>query len=156
MKNKVFPFVYVFFGFYCGYLVGAYIDREFSILVWRILYASAILVVGLFWRRIDQQSHQYHLEIWTNLRRRGKWYFVLTRYVLLRGLTLLLVFGAPLYFDSKFHGVAGRMLALIGGVLVLMMLLLGHIEWRYCVQDIEILAIKRVAEKAKLEAALHN
>lgn len=86
----------------------------------------------------------------------GKLYFILTRYILLRGVVLLLLFGAPLYFNTKFYSVADPMLEMIGGVLPVMMLLPGHIEWRYYAQDFEILTINNAVEQARLNAARHN
>jgi len=156
MKNKVSILLYIFFGFFSGFLLGASLDRELSMMLGRVLYACGILIVGLFWRTIDVRSHHHHLEIWLELRRRGKWYFIVTRYILLRGGLLLALFGAPLFFNVPFAGPIDRMLELMIIVLMVMMLLLGHLEWRFCEQDSTILAFKRAAEAAKQNAALFN
>jgi hypothetical protein len=156
MKDKSFIIFYLFLGLYCGFLLGASLDKGSSLLIGKILYAAAILLVGLFGRRIDQRSHQHHMEVWHELRRKGKWYFVLTRYVLWRGGILLLLFGAPVSSVMRFEATVVKVLALVAGVLVLMMVFLGHIEWRYCEEDFEILALKRAAEEARQDAAMYN
>jgi hypothetical protein len=156
MNNKTYILICIFFGFFCGFLLGESLERGLSITIGRILYAGSILIVGLFWRSIDARSHQRHLEVWLELQKRGKWYFILTRYILLRGGLLLALFGVPLYFNANFTSVVYRTIALIFGVLVVMMILLGHLEWLYCEQDSNILAFRRAAEEAKQHAAMYN
>lgn len=156
VKQKSYALVYVFIGFYCGFVLGAFLDRDVAAAIGKVLYASAILILGLYWRRLDSRAHQHNLEVWHELRTRGKWYFIVSRYVFLRGGLLLTVFGVPLFSVNNFPNTMGAMLSLITVVLAVMMVILGLTEWRYCEQDFQILALKRAAQEARLDAALHN
>jgi hypothetical protein len=156
VRNRLYPFLPTFFGFYCGFLIGASLDDSRSVLGGKILYAVAILVIGFFWRSIDTQAHRHHLERWSTIRRRGKVFFVFARYLVLRGGLFFFLFGTPAFFDPKFALLDDSMLPLIIGVLVVMMVFLGFLEWRYCEQDYEILAIKNAADEARISAAMHN
>jgi len=88
-------------------------------------------VLGIF---SDTHHHKPFVQL-ANPNRRTESSFVLTRYVVARGVILLVLFGAPLHLNTAFHPIADEMLALIVGVLAVMMMLLGHIEWRCCEQD---------------------
>lgn len=156
MKERVFPILYIFIGLYCGFLLGAFLDPDLSAAVAKGLYATAILILVLFWRRIDQRMHQRHVQNWVELRRKGRWYFIVTRYVLLRGGILLAIFGGPLLLKIRFVGAVIPFLAFSVVVLIVLMTLLGLVEWRYCEQDCEILALKRAAQEARQDAAMFN
>jgi hypothetical protein len=156
VESRSYTLMYVFLGFYCGFILGESLKKDVSLIAGRILYCGAILLAGLYWRTIDASSHQHHLTVWLDVRRKGKWRFILTRYILLRGGLMLALFGSPLYFNFDSAIVAGRTNALLAVVLVVMMILLGHIEWRYCEQDSNILAIKRAAEEANQHVAMYN
>lgn len=156
MKEKAFPILYVFFGLYCGFLLGVFLDPDTSSAVVKGLYATAILLLMLFWRSIDRRTHQHYVQNWYELRRKGRWYFVVTRYIFVRGGILLAIFAGPLIFRIRFTGAAIPFLAFSAVVLVVLMTVLGLIEWRYCEQDFAILALKQAAEEAREEAALSN
>ena len=156
LKRNGHILVFVFLAFVWGFQIGESLEKDISRLAARILYGTAILLVGIFWRSIDARSHRHHMELWADLRKRGMWYFILIHYVVCRGGLLLAVFGAPVYLDANFAFPVAQTMGLMSVVLVVMMSLLGYLEWKYCEQDVKILAVKRAAEVARENAALFN
>ncbi|HTY57356.1 MAG TPA: hypothetical protein VMF59_01005, partial [Bacteroidota bacterium] len=110
-----------------------------------------ILFIAFFWRRIESRAHRERLDQWEDLRLRGKWYFVISRYVVVRGFVLLVIFAGPAIFELKFSDPLIFVTAVTGAVLVPMFIYLGHQEWQECEREFEIRAIKNAAEFISLK-----
>ena len=146
MKTGRFDYLYLMFGILCGFLLGTSLDRETGMWVGRVLSVGTLSFLALRGRRIEARAHTDHLEHWEELRTRGKWYFVLSRYVLFRGIVLLVMFvGLPVSGLTSSVNVTG-IVALVGTLLVPMLLYIGHQEWNDCEREIEIRSLRQTAE----------
>ena len=102
MKTERFEYLYLLFGFYCGFLLGSSLGQEAGVWVRRAVSSAGILFIAFLWRRTESRAHRQHLDQWEDLRVRGKWYFVVTRYVVFRGFVLLVIFAGPALFELRF------------------------------------------------------
>jgi hypothetical protein len=146
MKTGKFEYLYLLFGILFGFLLGSSLDHETGVWVRRGLSAGAILFVAFFWRRTESRAHQSHLEQWDDLRVRGKWYFILSRYLLVRGIVLMVMFAGPYVSVLRFSVTVTFVLAFCGALLVPMLLYLGHQEWNDCARESEIQTLRKTAE----------
>jgi hypothetical protein len=146
MKTERFGFLFLLFGIFCGFLLGSALAPETGVWVRRGLSAGAIFFVALFWRRIESRSHALHVEQWENLRNMGKWNFILSRYVLIRGIVLFVIFVGPAVSELSFSVPFIVVLALGGTLLVPLLLYLGHQEWNDCEREMEIRSLRKTAE----------
>jgi len=156
MSNTRFPYFYFLFGALCGFLLGSSLKKESSVIVGKVLFAVAVLLIAFFWRRVEATAHTRHVEAWYLLRPRGKWYFIITRYLLLRGSVLLVVLIGPIYLTlglSTFHF---DYLVLVLMLFIFITLYLGHEEWSNCEREYEILVIRQAAEQERAAASLKN
>lgn len=156
MSNTRFPYLYFLFGAVCGFLLGSSLERESSVIVGKIIFATAVLLIAFFWRRVEATAHTRHVEAWHLLRLRGKWYFIITRYLLLRGSVLFVVLIGPMYMTlglSTFHF---DYLALVLMLFAFITLYLGQEEWSNCEREYEILIIRQAAEQERAASALKN
>src|SRR3972149_1994939 len=96
MINKSTSFFYFLFGLPCGFLLGASLEKDASITVGKVLFALVVIVIAVFSRRIESLAHKHHMQKWDALRSREQFYFILTRYVLLRGSIFVIILVGPL------------------------------------------------------------
>ena len=106
---------------------------------------SGILFVAFFWRRIEAKAHRRHLDQWDDLRVRGKWFFVLSRYVLRRGSVLLVIFAGPAAFETTLSATIVFNL-LFAALVVPLLAYLGNQEWNDCEREKEIQSLRSAAE----------
>lgn len=151
MKTERFEYLYLLFGLYCGFLLGSSLGQEVGVWFRRAVYSIGILFIAFFWRRIESRAHRENLERWEELRSRGKWYFVISRYVVVRGFILLVIFAGPALFELKFSNPLLFVTAVAGAILVPMFVYLGRQEWLECEREFEIRAIKNAAEYISLK-----
>ena len=156
MTTRASVFFYFFFGLLCGFLLGTSLDKEISVTFGRLIFALAIVLLAIFWRRIETNAHKRHLELWHTLRQRGKWFFILTRYVLLRGSVLVVILIAPFLAALRFTTLVSIILLLTLVPLMLMLSFLGHEVWTICEQEFEVLALRQAAEQTRKLSALTN
>ena len=146
MKTDRFEIFYLFFGLLCGFLLGSSIDPDAGVWIRRTLGAAGIFIVGFFWRRVEARAHRSHVERWDEIAPRGKWWFVLKNYVLLRGCVLLVILGAPAGFETRFSTVTLAVDAIAAVLVIPLLVYLGVVEWNECRRHIEILALRDAAE----------
>ncbi|HUI09332.1 MAG TPA: hypothetical protein VL221_03335 [Bacteroidota bacterium] len=146
MRSERFELLYLLFGILCGFLLGSAIDPETGVWIRRVLGAAGILIVGFFWRRVEARAHRSHIEQWDEIVERGKWRFVLTNYVLLRGFVLLVILGGPTAMEAKFYTTTIAVDAIAGVVVIPLLMYLGLIEWNECRREVEIRALRDAAE----------
>jgi hypothetical protein len=147
MKSEKFNYLYFLFGVLCGFLLGSSLEPQTGVWVRRVLAGIALCLVALFWRRTEAKSHRYHLEQWEELRLRGRWFFVITRYLLLRGIVLIVIFGGSAIFETWY---AAPLLFLVA-ILVPLLLYLGVQEWNDCEKEFEIQSLRQTAEFISLK-----
>ena len=156
MKSRVVRYAYYFFGLVCGYFLGTSLGKEGSRLTSKLVPALAIFFIAFFWRRIEAAARRDYLDAWERLRVHGKWYFVITRYVLLRGFVLSVVLLGPFYASMEFSKTTLVVLASTAAILALMLGFLGLEEWTRCSQDFEVLVFKHAAEQSRLQTSAKN
>lgn len=150
--SKSVSLLYFFSGLLCGLLIGVSLDKEWSNVVTKFISAGTIIVMASFWRRIESFAHKRYLETWDTRRSRGKWHFVLTEYVLIRGAVLLLVIAGPMLPTITLTAsTAGIILASIIA-LALLLMYLGSEAWTACEQDYEIQILRQAAEQSRIES----
>jgi hypothetical protein len=146
MKIERFDYLYMLFGVLCGFLLGSSVGQESAGVVRRMLFASAIFFVAFYWRKIESKAHSQHLQQWDELEERGKWRFIVTRYLLARGAVLSVLLYGPALSTIRFSGVVLAILAFSGSLLIAILLWLGHEEWNDCDQEMQILALRQTGE----------
>jgi len=135
--------IYFLLGTYFGFLVGSSLEQESAIIARKFLFIGPLLFIVIFWRRIETKAHKNHLKEWDDLQPRGKWYFILTRYVLYRGTLLFAVLIAP---AIPFSTAAVSVLAFAGIFLLATLVYFGNDEWRNCEEEIQILTLRQTGE----------
>jgi len=151
MKTGRSEYLSLLFGLYCGFLLGSSLGQEAGVWIRRAVYSVGVLFIAFFWRRIESRVHAEHLDQWEELRARGKRYFVISRYVVVRGFVLLVIFAGPAIFELRFSNPLLFVTAVTGAILVPMFVYLGHQEWQECEREFEIRTIKNAAEYIALK-----
>ena len=110
----------------------------------------AIICLALFGKQLDSALLGLDIQNWSSLRSRGKWYFVATRYVLLRGFVLFMVFVLPSFAGVTFSNTI--LLATSVGYLVLAIVLayFGLEQWRASEQEYAIRLLRNASEHVRL------
>jgi hypothetical protein len=149
---RSFSVFYFFAGLVVGLLVGVSINKESSAIVSRLLVSGIIVVVAIFWRRIESIAHKRYVETWPVQRARGKWHFILTHYVLIRGSALVAAVVVPalpsLILTKETFLIIGGSLA----VVALLLMYLGHESWTECEQAYEVQILRQAAEQSRISA----
>ncbi|MCL4538486.1 MAG: hypothetical protein M1378_02620 [Bacteroidetes bacterium] len=138
-----------FTGLLVGFLIGASISREWATIFSRIVGAAVILAVAFFWRRIESYTHKRYVEAWSVRRSRGKWRFVITQYVVIRGGLLFAVFAGPMFTQPP---TTGETLAFIVFSLVAflaLMVFLGSESWSQCEREYEVQLLRGAAQRIR-------
>lgn len=146
MRSERFDYLYLLFGMLCGFLLGSTLEQEWAVITRRMLFAGAILFIAFFWRRIESKAHNRHLEQWDEIEARGKWRFIVTRYVLARGAVFVVLLIGPALTTLQFSAPAISILTFAGSLLIAILLFLGHEEWKDCEVEMEILALRQTGE----------
>lgn len=150
-SSKSLSLLYFFFGLLCGLFIGVLLDKGWSDVVTKCISSGAIIVIALFWHRIESVAHKRYLETWSIRRSRGKWHFILTEYVLIRGSILFVVTAGPLLPMLRFTETTAVILFASIVTLALLLIYLGYEAWTRCDQDYEIQVLRRAAEQLRTE-----
>ena len=123
------------FSMIAGLLIGSRIGPQFTYILARAALFLGIYVVVKFWRPAERASHFRNLQNWDEHQKHGKVYFVLTRYVVLRGSVLFVLLILPsLYIDDL--GIWGFLsIALVIGLIIVTTAILGSGEWNDCERE---------------------
>ena len=150
MKIRSLTPFYLFFGFACGVLLGTFFGHEASVIIAKIIFFLSILVLAIFGKRIDAALHNFDLQDWHILRTRAKWYFVLTRFILLRGIILFTLFAVPMVSTVRITNTVFVALTLSFAVIALILAYFGASEWNNCEQDYTIHLLKNAGEQVRI------
>ena len=136
-------------GLLIGFFIGVSISREWSIMTTRILSAAAIVFIALFWRRIESFAHKQYMENWEIRRIHGKWIFVLTQYILLRGGLIFAAVVGPAFsrLSMSKETVATILVTLV--LLAGIMTYLGYESWMQCERQYEVRVLRDAAERTR-------
>ena len=146
MKIERFNYFYFFLGVLFGFLIGSSVDQETSVVVKKYILALAIICIALFWRRFESKAHRHHLATWEHIQQRGKWYFIITRYLLLRGIILSAILIGPVISTLQFSAAILKILTVGLIPLIGLMFYYGFEEWNDCEQEVQIIKLKQVSE----------
>lgn len=149
--SKSLSLLYFFAGLLCGILVGGSLDRRWSGVFTTFISAGAIILIALFWQRIESVTYKRYLETWSIRRSRGKWPFILTEYVLIRGIILFLVTAGPMLPTLILTKYTASILLASIVVLALLLVYLGYEAWTRCDQDYDIQVLRQAAEQSRIE-----
>jgi hypothetical protein len=150
MKIRSLSPFYLFFGLACGVLLGTFLGHEASVTISKIVFFLSIIVIAIFGKQIDAALHNFDLQDWHILRNRSKWYFVLTRFILLRGIVLFTLFALPMVSGVTFSTTVFIALAISFIVIVAIVTYFGLDEWKNCEQDYTIRLLKNAGEQARI------
>jgi hypothetical protein len=156
MMTKSTAFSYFLFGLLCGFLLGVSLEKEASSIVGWTMSAGAMLFVAIFSRRLESLSHKRHLENWEIHRRRGQTWFILSRYICVRGLAIIILFVGPFVPALRYSTLVASVLLLTAIPLVVTLSYIGHEEWVMCEQDYEVILLKQAAERARQQISQSN
>ena len=146
MKTERFDYIYLLFGIFCGFLLGSSLDQESSVVIKKVIIAFAIIFIAVFYGKIEAKSHRHHLNTWEKIKSGGKWSFIVTRYILLRGIILSVILIGPAISTLQLSTVILGILMFCLIPLFGYMIYRGHEEWKDCEQEIHIASLKQVAE----------
>ncbi len=149
--SKPLSLLYFFSGLLCGVLIGASLSEHWSGVVAKFISAGAILVIALFWERMESVVHKRYLETWSIRRSRGKWHFILTEYVVIRGIILLVFAAGPMLPTLIFTKLTVSILLASIVVLALLLIYLGHESWIRCQEDYDVQVMRQAAEQSRIE-----
>ncbi len=140
---------YFFAGLLVGFFIGVSINREWTTFVATLIGGGAILVITFFWRRIESYSHKRYLETWAVRRLQGKWLFILTQYILIRGSLIFAAFIGPMLSRSVITKQTLMIVFIFLIPFVALMTYLGHESWTECEGDYEVQVLRDAAERAR-------
>ena len=149
-NTKSLSYFYVSFGFACGFLLCATLTKEVATVASRLLLALMVLALIVFGRKLEATVHDIHVQNWSLIRARGKWHFIITRYILMRALVLFTLFIAPLLKEVN---VSSVILSMAMGMVVLLASILGYFgldEWNNCERDFAIQLLKNAGEQVRI------
>ncbi len=151
------PLMIVFLaGTLCGLLIGMGVDKGWSAILSRVLWTGSIIVISLFWQRIEGVAHLRHMGTWAIRRVRGKRYFILTRYLILRGAILFVITVGPSYVIAPQPLFFSWITLGAVAAFVLLFTYLGNEEWNRCEDEFEIQALRLAAEQTRFTMAMQN
>ncbi len=150
MKIRSLSPFYLFFGLACGVLLGTFLGHEASVIISKIVFFLSIIVIAVFGKQIDAALHNFDLQDWHILRNRSKWYFVLTRFILLRGIVLFTLLALPMVSTVRFSITIFIALALSFVVIAVILAFFGLGEWNNCEEDYTIRLLKNAGEQARI------
>ena len=148
MKN-VMPYIYLLMGFLVGFMVGAAPEHATGFPLHKLGYDLVAVAVILLYMWFERTSHNRHLSRWQSHRTRGRFYFVLSHYIVARTipiLSILILLINPrlrLTIESIYMLIITACLALAAFVL------LGYQEWATCEADFSVQAMKDAAQRLK-------
>lgn len=151
MTKSLSPF-YFFAGLLCGIFAGVSVDRAWSTIVARVVSAGIFILLAFFWRRFEAAAHKHYIENWPARRARGKWYFVLTEYVLIRGALIFFAIAGPTLPTVKFTSATVGVLFVS---LVLVMALFGYFgleAWASCEKEYLVRSLRNAAAQSRIES----
>ena len=93
----------------------------------RIVFVLGWLGAIVLWRLFEARLHDKHILLWQYIRQGGRITFIATRYILVRGLVLTLVFVVPSYSSLDIQAI---LMFIILSAFVTSML--GNQEWSDC------------------------
>jgi hypothetical protein len=141
---------YFFAGLVVGLFIGLSINREWATVVTKLIGAGAILVIAFFWRRIESYAHKRYLETWSVRRLRGKWHFILTHYIFIRGALILAAVVGPVFPMLVFTNETLLTICVSLVAFAALMTYLGHESWTECEQDYEVQVLRQAAEQSRI------
>jgi hypothetical protein len=116
----------------------------------RVFFIISTLVIAVFGRQIRILLHDNYLNSWEFLRNRSKWYFVVTRFVVLRGSVLFILFVLPLVLSAPYSGTVVVVTILSFVLIAAVQIYFGLEEWNICEQDYAILLLKNASEQLRI------
>lgn len=126
--------------------MGSSVYQETSVAVRKYILALGIIFIAFFWRRFKSKAHRHHLTIWEHIRQQGKWYFIITRYLLLRGIILSVILIGPAISSLQFSAVILKIIIVSLIPLFGIIFYYGFEEWNDCEQEVQIIKLKQVSE----------
>lgn len=156
MNSHRVPFLYFLLGSACGFLLNAALDEHSSAAGVKLIFVAGIIFISLFWKKIEASLHQSVLAQWNVIRTKGKWFFIIMRFGVLRSLIFMTLFIGP--FLALFGIRPGNFMyiAFVIIVIELVMLYLGYEEWNSCEQEYEIICLRNAATIEKISTAIKN
>ena len=151
MKVKSLSLFNFLFGLVLGILLGGSLSHETFVIISKVVFFLSILVIAVFGRQIRIILHSNYLKSWEVLRNRSKWYFVVTRYIVLRGSVLFILFVLPLVLSSTLSRTV-VVASIISFVLIAaVQIYFGLEEWTNCEQEYSIQLIRKIGERVRID-----
>ena len=151
MKVKSLSLFSFLFGLVLGILLGGSLSHETFAIVSKVVFFLSILVIAVFGRQIRVILHSNYLKSWEVLRNRSKWYFVVTRYIVLRGSVLFILFVLPMVLSATLSCtvVVASILSFV--LIAAVQIYFGLEEWTNCEQEYSIQLIRKIGERVRID-----
>jgi hypothetical protein len=143
-------------GLVCVSLLWDSLVKEISISVGRFILPVAVIILAVFWRRLEMKSHQQHIHNWSILREQGMFRFILGRYLFLRGGILFVVLFLAFYAAIRLSSLVSVILLSTFAVIVLTLFFVGREEWKVCEEEFQVSTLREAAEQSRRRSALTN
>ncbi len=149
-KIKSLTHFYLILGVVCGFLLGTSFNNEYSAITSKIISILSLVILVIFGRKIEMAFHNEDIQNWSTLRTKGKLYFIITRYVLFRGIVVFTLFILPALSNVPYSNII--LFALASGFLLFVSFLsyYGFEEWKNSEQEYTILLLKSVGEQTRI------
>lgn len=149
-KIKSLTHFYLILGVVCGFLLGTSLNNEYSAITSKIISILSLVILVIFGRKIEMAFHNEDIQNWSTLRTKGKLYFIITRYVLFRGIVVFTLFILPALSNVPYSNII--LFALASGFLLFVSFLsyYGFEEWKNSEQEYTILLLKSVGEQTRI------
>lgn len=136
---------YVFFavGLIYGFGLGVLLDESNMINLTSIsLMAGLLIFIPALWM-IESRTHHRRLAAWSRIRERGKYFFILTWYVVLRGG----IFSAILMIALRGSSVSWPVHEIAIPIVCVALFVIGHNEWTDCEHEFRIRSVPHSAQR---------
>ena len=149
-RIKFLSYFYLLFGFVCGFLFSTSLTKDISTIVAKFITLISLVILVVYGKQIELAFHNIDIQNWSILRTHSKIYFIVTRYVLFRGIVLFILFVFPALTTVELSKVI--FIAAVSGFLLLASILIyfGREEWKNCEQEYTIQVLKNAGEQARI------
>lgn len=152
MNTKIIPLdrFYLILGIVCGFLLGTSFHNEYSAIISKIISIVSLVILVIFGRKIETAFHNEDIQNWSTLRTKGKLYFIVTRYIVFRGIIVFTLFIVPALSNVPYSNII--LFAVASGFLLFVAFLsyYGFEEWKNSEQEYTILLLKSVGEQSRI------
>lgn len=148
MKNKK-SMIYLVIGVLVGFVVGSPAHQAAGFPLRRLVYFLIAIIAVMFYMWFENTSQARHMSKWESHQSRGKAFFIVSHYVLARGVPIVFIFIAPFTLQVRFSAFAIPVLIFPAFIAFVTIIMLGYQEWSRCQVDSSARLLRKDAERVR-------